>query len=146
RMLFGLGRAREAPAALQKVHARAGTPWVAALAVLAGALALLPLGSTAVLGGMSSLAALGAFAIVNAAVVALRLRAPRQERAFRVPLSVGGVPVLPVLGGLGAIACATQLPPEALAIGLPTFAALILLLAAARHARRRRGAGAKGSR
>lgn len=122
RMLFGLGRAKEAPPALDRVGKKRGTPWIAALVILAGALALLPLGSTAVLGGVASLAALLAFAVVNASVVALRITEPKKERSFRVPFAVGRVPILPIVGALAALACASQLSVEALAIGVPVVA------------------------
>jgi amino acid transporter len=51
-------------------------------------------------GKTASLAVLLAFLLVNAAVVALRLREPNAARRFRIPLSVRNVPLLPVLADL----------------------------------------------
>ncbi|MDP9276176.1 MAG: HAD family hydrolase, partial [Chloroflexota bacterium] len=74
--------------------------WVEALALAVAALAVaaLPLGGIAALAGVSSFAALLGFAAVNLALIVLRRREPTRERPFRVPLSVGGIPVLPALG------------------------------------------------
>jgi APA family basic amino acid/polyamine antiporter len=68
--------------------------------VLLGAVAaaIVPWGDVAAVASLASFAALLAFAAVNACVVALRLRRPKQARPFRVPLAVGRVPVVPVLG------------------------------------------------
>ena len=50
-----------------------------------------------VVGKTSSLSCILAFIAVNAAVIVLRLRAPEAPRAFRVPLSLGAIPLPPLL-------------------------------------------------
>jgi APA family basic amino acid/polyamine antiporter len=40
------------------------------------------------------------FVIINAAVVVLRYREPNADRPFKVPISLGRLPVIPVLGVL----------------------------------------------
>jgi basic amino acid/polyamine antiporter, APA family len=49
-----------------------------------------------------------AFVVVNACCIRLRLDQPRAERPFRVPLSLGRVPLLPVAGMALALALVTQ--------------------------------------
>lgn len=85
------------------------TPWTAAIVVGASAALLLPFGGIALLGATASLAALVAFIVVDACVVRLRFSRPEAERPFRIAGSVWKIPVLPVLGALGAVAFATQL-------------------------------------
>lgn len=51
-------------------------------------------------GKTSSLAVLLVFLLVNSSLIALRVRRPEIPRPFRVPLSVGRVPVLPLLANL----------------------------------------------
>jgi APA family basic amino acid/polyamine antiporter len=58
---------------------------------------LLPIGSVKMLAEMSSFAALVGFFAVNAALIALRYRMAAHRRPFRVPFSLGKLPVLPVL-------------------------------------------------
>ena len=57
---------------------------------------------------MVSFAALLGFAAVKVALIVLRRREPSRERPFRVPISVGGVPVLPALGIAVTLLLATQ--------------------------------------
>lgn len=61
----------------------------------------MPLGNVKTLAEASSFAALLAFLAVNVTLIILRFRAPGHSRPFRVPLSLGRLPVLPVV----AIAC-----------------------------------------
>ncbi len=131
RMLYGMAREGDLPRALGAVSRRK-TPWVATLAVAGLAVAALPLGGIAALAGVSSFAALLGFAAVNLALIVLRRREPTRERPFRVPLSVGGIPVLPALGIAITLLLATQFK-------LPVYlagAVVIALSAAAVFARR----------
>ncbi|MAU52384.1 MAG: amino acid permease [Roseovarius sp.] len=93
RVLFGLGRRSVALAGFHHAHPRFGTPLRATLLigviVIAGAL-LLPVADLAEL---TSGLLLAVFVLVNAALMAMKRRAP--EAAFRVPMAV------PVFG-LGA--------------------------------------------
>ncbi len=127
RVIFGIARDGDLPRPLAATLPGRDTPWVASLVVLGLACALLPLGNLGVISSVSSFAALVAFAAVNAALIALRLREPGLARPFRVPGAIRGVPVLPVLGGLAALALVTQLAPLALAIGGGALVALVAL-------------------
>jgi len=55
-------------------------------------------------GKTSSLAVLMAFLLVNASLIALRVRKPDAARPFRVPLSIGRVPLLPAIANVLIIA------------------------------------------
>jgi len=118
RILYAMAGAGELPGVLSSVLKRRRTPWLATLAVAILALALLPLGSVAVVASISSFACLLAFATVNASVIVLRLREPRWARPFRVPLSLGRWPILPLLGGLSALLLASQLDRVSIACGV----------------------------
>jgi basic amino acid/polyamine antiporter, APA family len=103
RLLFSMARdgfIHEVFAALTKERR---TPAVAACLSLAAAAVLVPFGSITTLAGISSFAALLAFLAVNVTLVVLRFRAPDHHRPFRVPLSLGRVPLLP-LAAIGCIA------------------------------------------
>ena len=80
---------------------RRKTPWVATLAVAALAVG-----------------ALLGFATVNVALIVLRRREPSRERPFRVPGSVGGIPVLPALGVVITLLLAPVYLAGAIAIAL----------------------------
>jgi APA family basic amino acid/polyamine antiporter len=65
---------------------------------------------------MSSLASLAAFATVNLALVVLRLREPERRRPFRVPVALGRIPVLPVIGTIGIGVLVLQFEPLVYAV------------------------------
>ena len=65
------------------------------ICLLAMAAALLPAGSVKILAEMSSFSALLAFISVNAVLIVLRHYRPEHPRPFRVPLAIGGFPILP---------------------------------------------------
>jgi APA family basic amino acid/polyamine antiporter len=64
---------------------------------------------------------------------------PDRERPFRVPLSVRGVPILPLIGVLLSIALMTQLEGRALVVGLGAGALVFALDFGIRSYRARRG-------
>lgn len=111
RLLFGMARDGDMPAALSRTISRRKTPWVAALVLFAAACALLPLGQVKTIASVSALGILVVFIGVQAALVALRLKQPGLERPFRLRGTVGGVPVLPVVGMVAAAALTTQFAP-----------------------------------
>ena len=117
RVLFGMARERALPAVLDRVLAKRKTPWVATLVTSAIAMAMLPLGKVEIVASISSFAALLAFVAVNVALIALRRRDPDRERPFRVPFTIRGVPVLPMLGVLASVALLTRRDYRALLIG-----------------------------
>jgi APA family basic amino acid/polyamine antiporter len=134
RMLMSMARGRDLPRVIASVLPRQRTPWVAAICLLVVALAMLPVGEIAVIASMSSLASLAAFAAVNVALVVLRVREPDLRRPFRVPVSLGRIPLLPVLGTAAIGGLLVQFHPETYAVaGTVVLAGLALY--GARHVR-----------
>ncbi len=134
RMVLGMARQKDMPKFLAVVSGKGQTPWAASLLCMVGAALILPLRDTAAIGGLASLGALLAFAGVNVALIRLRKTEPNQERPFRVPLDVRGVPVLPVIGCVGAVVLAFVLPPIAHLI----MAVLLVVLIVVEIIRKRR--------
>jgi APA family basic amino acid/polyamine antiporter len=126
-MAFAMGRNRYLPRALTKVLPKRESPWLAAVLVFVLSLTLLPMRDAASLGGLASFGALIAFATVNVCLVVLRRSQPDTKRPFKVPLTIGKVPLLPVLGVLGALGLAVALPPVAFLAGLGFLALLGLV-------------------
>lgn len=134
RLVFAMARAGHLPGVLAGTG-RHENPFRAGLAALVVALLFLPLQDVSAVAGVSSLASLMAFASVNLAVIALRRREPGLERPFRVPGSVAGVPVLPVLGMLAALGLSFRFPLVVALVTAGTFAAAMLLWIATRRIR-----------
>jgi APA family basic amino acid/polyamine antiporter len=116
RMVLAMARGGDLPPAVAALLPGQRTPWVAAVSLLVVALALLPFGDIAVIASMSSLASLAAFATVNLALVVLRLREPERRRPFRVPVALGRIPVLPVIGTIGIGVLVLQFEPLVYAV------------------------------
>ena len=137
RLLFGMGRGGDLPSGCARVLPRRQTPWIATLVVLGFATLLLPFGDVGVVAGISSFAALVAFGSVNLAVILLRFRAPDRPRPFRVPVSIGRVPVLSLLGLLSALVLLTRVGVTALGAGAGALIAMLLLYLLLHGPRRR---------
>lgn len=97
RVAFAMGRERQLPAALGRLHHRYGTPFVGILAsavVMLVAVVVVPIQTV---GKLASLFSLLGFTLVNVAVIRLRRQQPNLRRPFTVPF----YPYTPILG----IAC-----------------------------------------
>ena len=117
RVLYGMARAGAMPGRFAGVHARRGSPGRAIVAVTLAAAAFAALGDFAVIAAVTDFAVYVVFLAVNATVIVLRRTRPEIPRPFAVPGTVGGVPVVPVLG-LGSVALMmTQLELLAIALG-----------------------------
>jgi APA family basic amino acid/polyamine antiporter len=103
RMLFAMARDGDLPGSLARVLPQRQTPWIAAIAMLAGATLLLPFRNVAIVAGLSSFGALIAFTTAHISLVVLRHRAADHPRPFRVPLTLGSTPIPPVLGILSTL-------------------------------------------
>jgi amino acid transporter len=142
RVIYGMAEGGDLPPVLSGVLPRRGTPGPAIVAVLAGALLLLPLGTVAVVGSVASLAALLAFVAVNAALIRLRFLQPEKDRPFRVPFHAGRLPLLPVAGALLAALLITQFDAVAYAVVMAVIVGALLLYMFKQRVVLREGAGA----
>jgi APA family basic amino acid/polyamine antiporter len=63
------------------------------------------------------------FLVVNGSVIALWYRSPGALRLFRIPWSIGRMPLLPLLGSLMVLSMLPFLDPRATAVGVALIAA-----------------------
>lgn len=127
RLLYGMARRGLLPAPLARLAPGRRTPWVATLVVTAAALGFALAGEVGFVAQVTNFAVFVAFAIVNGAVIRLRLRDPDRPRPFRLPLAVRGVPATAVLGGAAALGLMLSLDAEAFVLGAATLAIGIAL-------------------
>ena len=130
RLLYGISESHALPNVLHKTW-KNGTPWVAIAVTTILSLAFLALGRIDFVASTVNFALFAVFILMNCAVIWLRFSKPELHREFRVPLSIGKFPVLPVLGILFTLALIANINPEVLAIGLVVTAigAVIALVA-----------------
>ena len=107
RLLYGMAVAGELPAFMEKVN-KQKAPWAASIVVLIAVAAFLLLRDIKIVAGMSSLGALLVFIAVNISLIVLRYKAPEQIRPFKVPVSIGKLPLLPIFAILISAGLAVQ--------------------------------------
>ena len=117
RLLWGMARDGRLHRTLTTLTTKQQTPWTATVVCLVVAVALLPLGGVDAVAGFTSLAALLAFIVVNIAMIRLRFTKPDAVRAFRVPLAIGRVPIVPLLAVASCLALLMALPASTLLVG-----------------------------
>ncbi len=117
RLLYGMAASGALPTRLARVEGRTGAPATAILTAAGGAVAFTLLGDLTLIASVTDFAVYVVFLAVNATVIVLRLRAPHRTRPFRVPGSLGRVPVVPVLGFAAALLMLPQLEARSLVIG-----------------------------
>jgi APA family basic amino acid/polyamine antiporter len=98
RITYGMAGAFFLPRSFSRVHSRRQTPWVAITVVTAGSLALLAFGDIAFVANVTNFTLFVTFIVINASVIILRFSKLGYSRPFRVPVSVFGVPVIPMMG------------------------------------------------
>lgn len=133
RVAFGMAEQASLPPVLARVSRR-GAPWTAVLVVAATSAAFVAIGDLEVIAGATDVAVYVVFLAVNAVVIVLRLRRPDAPRPFRVPGSVGRVPVIPVLATAVTLCMIPQLEVRSLVLG-----AVLILVGSAVALTARRG-------
>jgi len=98
RILYGMAGSSSLTAMLAWVHPARRTPWIAIIicGVLSGM--LLFAGDIAFIANVTNFTLFITFIAINAAVIALRYHSPHTPRAFRIPYSIGRLPMIPVAG------------------------------------------------
>jgi amino acid transporter len=139
RVMYGMARAGALPRSFAFVHPHRGTPVraIVTVALVAGAFAVV--GDFAVIAAVTDFAVYVVFLAVNGTVIILRRTRPELPRPFAVAGSVGGVPMLPVLGLASVALMMTQLEWRAVGLGVALCATGLAagwLLRAQRHAGR----------
>jgi len=134
RLAWGMARRGLLPPPFGRIDPRRETPWVATAAVSGAALAFALSGDIGRVAQLMNMTIFVALIVVNAALVALRVRRPDAERAFRVGGSVRGVPITAVIGGgAAAVLLASVDPLVLLASAGLLLAGLAVSVIALRH-------------
>lgn len=118
RISYGMARRRLLPSVLGRVSTTRRTPWVATLIITVVAILLASGGDIGFIAQVTNFAVFGLFAIVNAAVIALRRSRPTTHRPFRLPGTINGIPVIAAVGLLGNLGLAAFMERDAFIAGL----------------------------
>lgn len=123
RAMYGMSRRRLLPALVGRVWVARGTPWVAiTIATVVASLFALT-GDIGFVAQVTNFAVFTLFVVVNASLIRLRFSQPDRPRPFRLRPDIGRVPVVPVVGLVGALLLSAYMDRDAFATGA---AALVL--------------------
>lgn len=117
RITYGMADSFALPAILAKVHPSRRTPWAAIFTVMVLSMIFVVAGDIKLAANVTNFTLFVTFIVINAAVILLRYIKPQMRRPFRVPLTIGRLPVLPLIGLVFCIFMLSQLESQVLVIG-----------------------------
>lgn len=119
RLLYGMAEDGKMPKFLSAVHRTRRSPYAATIAVAGVSVVMIvALKNIAVVANLTNFTLLAAFAIINLAAVVLRYREPTTHRPFRIPGSIGRVPLIPLCGMITSLFMLSYVGLTAIFIGL----------------------------
>ncbi|HET6614380.1 MAG TPA: APC family permease, partial [Dehalococcoidia bacterium] len=121
RLIYGMARNAALPPVFARVG-RAHSPYMAAAAGFVVSASFATFGDIGLVASVTDFGVYVIFIAVNAALVALRFAMPDAARPFRVPLSIGRVPLIPLAGTATVIVMLTFLDPWAWLLGTGAIA------------------------
>ena len=102
RLIYGMASDGVLPKILKRISATNKTP-IVAIGVVGVLIILFTLiGDIELVANITTVFLFATFAIINLTVIILRYIAPTVRRPFRIPLTVGKAPILPLLGAVSA--------------------------------------------
>ncbi len=109
RMIYGI--ARNHSSVLSRIHKKRGTPHFAILTVLILSSLATLLGDLGTVANMTNAGVFITYVFVNLSLIRMRFTRPKEERPFKVPLNIGRLPILPVLGIASSFVMLLQFEP-----------------------------------
>jgi len=137
RLFYGMSRDHSLPKILSSVHSKTKTPFVAIALTSVIAMLLVLSGELKFVAFITNFGIFMLFFMVNLAVIILRFTKPGHERVFRIPLSIGKLPLLPFFGVIATAFMISKIGLDsvlfgtvAIMLGIPAY----LLLARPKNA------------
>lgn len=98
RIIYGMAKEGRLPGVLGRVHERTRTPAYAVFVSGTLSLLFLSFGNIRDVASVTNFTLYFTFTVINASVIVLRFSMPDKRRPFKVPLSFGRLPLMPVMG------------------------------------------------
>jgi APA family basic amino acid/polyamine antiporter len=138
RILYGMSGSSLLTARLAWVHPARRTPWAAIGICGVLSIMLVFAGDIAFIANVTNFTLFITFIVINAAVIVLRYSSPDTPRPFRIPVSIGRLPLVPVAGIIFCIFLLGVQQPSVLLLGIVlTGIGIVLMLVAEHHAVKR---------
>ncbi|MEF8879809.1 MAG: amino acid permease [Candidatus Thermoplasmatota archaeon] len=117
RIVYSMAEEKALPGIFEKVSEITRTPWTACIGVVAGSMIFLLLGKLSTVANLTNLTVFAVFILVNISVIRLRYKKP-VKKGFKTPISIGRLPILPVLGIITCFLMLINLSVFVLALGV----------------------------
>ncbi|MHC1631263.1 MAG: APC family permease [Methanotrichaceae archaeon] len=117
RIIYGMADSFVLPQMLAKVHPVTRTPWVAILVTMIFSMLFVFAGDIAFVANVNNFILFVTFGVINAGLIALRYKEPDRSRPFKVPLNLGRLPLLPIMGIFTCAFLTLQLEPKVILVG-----------------------------
>lgn len=98
RLIYGIADFGTIPKIFRSISRKNSVPWVAVLGTAVPTMAFVLLGDIKTVANLSNFTIFVTFIMVNACVIRLRMKGYKCKGCFRVPYSIGKIPILPVFG------------------------------------------------
>ena len=128
RILFGMAGSSRLTSGFAWVHPGTRTPWTAILLCGILSIALIFAGDIAFIANVTNFTLFVTFIVINAAVIVLRYHSPESKRPFRIPFSIGRLPLIPLAGLLFCIFLLAQQELPVLGFGVVLTGIGVVLL------------------
>jgi len=133
RILYGMAGSYRLTAGFARVHPGRRTPLTAILFCGILSIVLLFAGDIAFIANVTNFMLFITFIAINAAVIFLRYSSPEFPRPFRIPFSVGKLPLIPLVGLVFCIFLLAQQELSVLGLGVALTVVGIALMVVAGH-------------
>jgi APA family basic amino acid/polyamine antiporter len=118
RMTYGMADSFSLPNTFAKIHPKRRTPWIAIITVTILSILFLFAGNIAFLANVTNYTLFLTFIVINAAIIWLRFKEPQLTRPFRIPINIGNLPLLPIIGLVSCLFMLLQMDISILIVGV----------------------------
>lgn len=102
RIVYGIAEENALPKVFSRVSVKTRTPWVAIIGVVLVSICFTFLGDLKTVANLTNFTVFAVFILINAVVIYLRFYKP-VDTGFHSPLSIGRLPIFPVLGIIASL-------------------------------------------
>jgi APA family basic amino acid/polyamine antiporter len=117
RLIYGTSKEKALPEIFSKVSKRTLAPWVAVIGIVLAAIFFLFIGDLKSIANLTNFTVFSVFIIINATLIFLRVKKPI-KKGFKVPLSIGKIPIIPVFGVISSALMLYNLSINILLLGI----------------------------
>ena len=117
RLVYGTAKEKALPPILSKVSKRTLAPWIAIIVIVLAAIFFLFVGDLKSIANLTNFTVFTVFIVINATLIYLRIKKPI-DKGFKVPLSIGKVPIIPIFGIFTSAFMIVNLSIDILVLGI----------------------------